>query len=124
MKRPLSNLIRPYLTKLLTCATALLLAASVTGCSDNDDYDIYAAIRGRITDYITGEPISNASITLSPSNATKQTADNGEFIFEDLDPGQYTITVQKAGYQPNRKTVTAISGESTEANISLTTIPQ
>ncbi len=95
-----------------------------SGCSSSDDYDIYATIRGRITDYVTGEPLTNASVVLSPSNQTKQTADDGVFVFEELDAQQYTLSVQKTGYQPNRKIVNALSGESVEVNIQLTKIPE
>lgn len=92
------------------------------GCSNNDDYEIYATIHGRVTDFESGAPIANAIVTLSPSSLTQQTNGEGGFTFSNLDAGTYTLTVQKAGYQPNRKTVTAISGESMEVNIPLTII--
>lgn len=93
-----------------------------TACSNNDDYEIYSTIHGRVTDYADGTPVANAIVTLSPTSLTQQTADDGTFTFENLDAQTYTITVQKSGYQPNRKTVTAISGESMEVNIPLTLI--
>jgi hypothetical protein len=45
--------------------------------------------------------------------------DDGRFEFKDLEAVQYTITVQKTGYQTNRKTVTAVAGESVKADIPL-----
>ncbi len=108
----------------LSFGTVLLMLVLFSGCSSSDDYDIYATIRGRITDYVTGEPLTNASVVLSPSNQTKQTADDGVFVFEELDAQQYTLSVQKTGYQPNRKIVNALSGESVEVNIQLTKIPE
>ncbi len=103
---------------------AILMLFLFPGCSSSDDYDIYATIRGRITDYVTGESLTNASVVLSPSNQTRQTADDGVFVFEELDAQQYTLSVQKTGYQPNRKIVNALSGESVEVNIQLTKIPE
>lgn len=100
------------------CCASFLLSA----CSNDDDYEIYSTLHGRVTDYATGAPIDNAIVTLSPTSRTQQTGTDGTFTFTNLDAQTYTITVQKTGYQPNRKTVTAISGESVEANIPLSLI--
>lgn len=101
-----------------SCCTVLLCS----GCSEDDDYEIYATLYGVVTDYETGIPLENASVVLSPSSLTVQTGSDGRFAFDNLDAQPYTITVQKAGYQPNRKTVTAISGESMEVNIPMNKI--
>ncbi len=90
-------------------------------CSD-DDPGIFATLSGTVTDYETGAPIENATVTLSPSNTTQITDETGSFCFDGLDVAQYTISVRKAGYYTNRKNVTAISGEKMEANITMTKI--
>ena len=100
-----------------------LSACFCIGCS-GDDGEIYTTIYGVISDYETGEPLENASVVLSPSGLTKQTGADGVYCFENLDMPQYTITAQKAGYQANRKVVTAVCGEHMEINIQLTQIPQ
>ena len=109
---------------LLKCSFAVILLVFAVGCSSSDDYEIFAKIQGVVTDYQTGEPLTNASVTLSPSGLSKQTDANGFYRFEELDAQQYTITVQKSGYQPNRKTITAISGETQQVDIQLSVIPQ
>lgn len=109
---------------LLKYSFAVILLVFAVGCSSSDDYEIFAKIQGVVTDYQTGEPLSNASVTLSPSGLSKQTDANGFYGFEELDAQQYTLTVQKSGYQPNRKTVTAISGETLQVDIQLTIIPK
>ena len=111
------------LSIVLRCTFAVMLLAFAASCSSADDYEIFAKIQGTVTDYQTGEPLSNASVTLSPSGLSKQTDVNGFYRFEELDAQQYTITVQKSGYQPNRKTITAISGETQRVDIQLTLIP-
>lgn len=108
----------------LICALAFVLLTCWSSCSSSDDYEIFAKIHGTVTDYQTGEPIENASVILSPSGLSKQTDASGHYQFDELDVQQYTITVQKAGYQPNRKTVTAISGETQQVDIQLTAIPK
>ncbi len=99
-----------------------LVGGLCVACSDDDDYEIYSTLYGAVTDYVSGEPVEGATLTLSPSSFTQKSNVAGAYRFENLDAQQYTITVQKAGYQPNRKTVTAISGEEMEVNITLTQI--
>lgn len=96
-------------------ATVFALA---TGCSKTE-YDNFASLYGVVSDNATGAPIANATVVLSPGGATKTTRGDGLFEFSDLEPQQYTITVQKSGYQTNRKSVTAIVGERIEVNITL-----
>lgn len=108
----------------LALVAVMLSAMMLTGCDDDDDYDPYSAISGVVTDYDTGLPLDNAAVTLSPTGLTASTDAAGVFAFSDLDAQQYTILVQKAGYQPNRKVVTAVSGEGVNVSIPLTRIPQ
>ena len=110
-------------TVLKRIVPVVLLVFSVS-CSNTNDYDFFAKIQGTVTDYQTGEPLQNASITLSPSGISMQTDADGFYRFEGLDIQQYTVTVQKMGYQPNRKTITALSGETHQVDIQLTIIPQ
>ncbi len=84
------------------------------------EYDTFGTIYGVVSDNATGQPLANASVLLSPTGVTKLTGNDGYFEFHDLTPQQYTLTVQKTGYATNRKSVTAIIGESVEANITLT----
>jgi hypothetical protein len=102
----------------LTLAAALCMLA-YSGCT-KDTPNIYATLYGVVTDSETAEPLSGAAVTLSPGGKNRTTGDDGAFEFADLDAQQYTITVQKPDYQTNRKTVTAVAAERTEANIPLT----
>lgn len=114
----------PSLRKALKCAFLVMSLAFVVSCSNTNDYDFFAKIQGIVTDYQTGEPLQNASVTLSPSGISMQTDADGFYRFEGLDIQQYTVTVQKTGYQPNRKTITALSGETHQVDIQLTIIPK
>lgn len=105
--------------KTILFSAVLLIMTCVSSCSKKE-YDNFATIFGTVSDHIGGEPISNASVVLSPGGKTKTTGTDGRYEFNDLDPQQYTITVQKSGYSTNRKTVTAVIAEKTEANIPLT----
>lgn len=103
--------------------TTVMLTA-LSGCSNSNDYEIYASIHGNVTDYTDGKPLENATVVLSPVGITKQTDATGYYQFENLEIQQYTITVQKNDYQPNRKTISGMSGEDLQVDIQLTPIPQ
>lgn len=110
-------LIRPLVWILMT--TVLL-----SSCSNDYTLDIYGTIEGRVTDSSSGDPVEAAQVTLVPSSRTSQTTEDGSFSFSGLDEGQYTISVQKAGYQANRKSVTVTSGECSSIVVLLTGIPK
>lgn len=102
-------------TKLFWCLLALNLFLS---CK-KEEYASYGSLYGTVTDSESGDLLPNVTIILSPGGITKITGNDGLFEYNDLNPQQYTITVQKAGYNTNRKTVTVIVGEKVEANITM-----
>lgn len=106
--------------------TLLILLISVlvnSGCDPVTEYSVYGTIKGTVVDYDTGMAISGASIMIVPGNQTVMSDANGSFEFLDLDSGQYTLSIQKSGYQANRKIVDVITGESIQALVTLTKIP-
>lgn len=100
---------------LFLCLVALPLLMS---CS-KEEYDSFGTLYGVVTDANTGNPLDNVTVTLSPSGTTKLTGSDGLFEYTELTPQQYTITVQKSGYQTNRKNITAVVGEKVQANITM-----
>lgn len=106
--------------------TLLILLISVlvnSGCDPVTEYSVYGTIKGTVVDYDTGMPISGANIMIVPGNQTVMSDVNGSFEFLDLDSGQYTLSIQKSGYQANRKIVDVITGETVNTAISLSVIP-
>lgn len=104
-------------SKILLCAMLLCFAV---GCGkDLVVYDAFGTISGTVIDVDTGDPVSQATVTLSPSGLNTYTGSDGHFEFLDLDARQYTITVQKTGYQTNRKTVTTIAGGNLDVSLTL-----
>jgi len=104
--------------KIFLLLSCILMLIGCNSCSKTE-HDMFSTLYGVVTDHETGEHIANVSIVLSPGGKTKTTGSDGTYEFNDLEPRQYTLTVQKTGYQTNRKTVTAIVGEKAEANIPL-----
>lgn len=100
----------------MACSVLLCLTTSCDG--GLVDYDVYGSISGTVIELDTGDPVPQAMVTLSPGGMNTYTGNDGTFEFVDLDARQYTVTVQKTGYQTNRKTVSTIAGGN--VNISLT----
>lgn len=101
---------------LFLCIMVLTLLFS---CS-KEEYDSFGTLYGVVSDVKTGEPLSNVTVTLSPGGSSLLTGSDGSFEYMNLTPQQYTITVQRANYQTNRKDVTAVVGEKVQVNITMT----
>ncbi|MBA7468811.1 hypothetical protein ES707_04065 [subsurface metagenome] len=56
-----------------------------------------AALYGRVTNAVTGEPISGVLVSLNGLEV--YTDADGNYIFEDLEPGEYVLEFSKAGYE-------------------------
>ncbi|MBN1818314.1 MAG: carboxypeptidase regulatory-like domain-containing protein [Sedimentisphaerales bacterium] len=54
-------------------------------------------LEGRVLDYVTGEPISGAEVTLNDQSELFS-GFNGEFLFGNLETGKVHLTVRNPGY--------------------------
>lgn len=111
------------LARLAMAGGLVLFAFASTSCKGDDDYDLWCTINGNVSDYTNGASLENATVVLTPTGQTVLTDINGDYEFSDLESRQYVVTVQRAGYQPNRKNVQTVSGESVRVDIQLTPIP-
>lgn len=103
--------------KIRFIALALIV---VSFCSCNPiEYDMFGTIDGKVLDYDTNEPVEYVTVQLSPGGKNMTTSSDGRFTFEELDARQYSLTVQKNGYETNMKTVNVISSETTEVIITM-----
>lgn len=79
---------------LLAC---IAMAAVWYGCT-KDEEELMGTIYGTVTDFATGEPISNVNVKLRPSGETTLTGSDGNFEFKDLEVGKYSLLFSKAEY--------------------------
>lgn len=104
--------------KRITFCAVLLALLTMVGC-EPVTYDVFATICGTVVNSDTTEPLEGVSVILSPSGKSKITGTDGYFEFAEVEAMQYTLTVQKAGYSTNRKSVNAIAGETVETTITM-----
>ncbi len=78
-------------------------------------------IRGRLSHQETGNQLANATVRLVEIDRRTQTDENGEFRFDNLSPGDYTLTVLAVGYRllEEGKVATVQAGAITEVKIYL-----
>ena len=124
MQRNLTNFGHISKSYLLTLSFLLLTGLLMAGCKENEDYVLYSTLACTVYDSATGRPVENATVTLTPTGQQALTDAEGRTELHELDPGDYNVTVQKDGYQPNRRMVNAISGETVSFTVTLATIPQ
>ncbi len=94
---------------------ALMMTANLAFEPDNDwgwglidavQASFYKSIGGAVTDSATGATLKGVNIEFSgPLSGKLQTRDNGRFLMEDLEPGEYVLTASGPGYKPMVQTV-------------------
>ena len=89
-----------------------------SGCA-KDEEDVTGSIYGIVSDAATGEPVSSANVSLSPSGKSVVTGNDGRYEFPGLTPGQYTVQVTKNEYESNTKQITVVAGEQATGDITL-----
>ena len=90
-------------------------------------------LSGRVTDSETGDPIASASVVLDghvpmgrtePGDAREErTNDNGEYTMLGLPSGQWNLTVEAEGYEPQPGVVTVRFGRNAPVNLRMDVIP-
>lgn len=102
----------------------MLVGLLFTACANDINEEIpVGRISGSVSDKTTGEPVATVSATLSPGGNSTVTGSDGSFEFIDLGPGEYTININKEGYNPNNKKVTVTAGQTTQTHLLIERIP-
>lgn len=88
-------------------AALVLLFQSCT----KDEVETTGTIYGIVNNADSSEPIQGASVSLNPGGKSTTTGSDGRYEFNNMDPGQYTIQIQKPGFQTNTKRINVVAGE-------------
>lgn len=84
-----------------------------------DIVDLTANINGVVKDNYSHIGIEACKVTISPSNVTTSTSNSGQFSFENLDAGDYTLSLIKNGYESLTKTYTLTAGKNVNTELFL-----
>lgn len=76
----------------------ILLYSVAISCEDAVNDDRYGSIQGIVQDFITEKPIEGAVVSTNPASSSVITNEDGVFVFEALEAGDYVISAEKHEY--------------------------
>lgn len=98
----------------------VLLLVAAAGCKDASvDPVLFGDITGTVRHADTGEAVEGAQVTTSPPTNAIVTDESGAFRFEDVETGNYTITVSKLDFSTSTTTVSVRRNQTTQAEVML-----
>lgn len=108
-------LIAPYLHTFAVLKTidANFLLSTISSFSQT--------IKGRVLDAATGEAMTGATVSLSPSGKKQFVQLDGNFSFKNLPNGNYTVDICFVNYKPFQQQVMVEAGKTSTVDASLQT---
>ncbi len=88
-----------------------------------------AKLSGQITDSSTLTPLFEVSVTMTPSSSSEPpitvlTDANGNYLIENIPPGDFDFLAEKVGYEPVSNSGTITAGESAVYNIEMVPVAE
>jgi iron complex outermembrane receptor protein len=102
---------RPFFAVLLG---GLLLAPAALAAQE-----ARATIRGIVVDAATREPVAAAQVRLRELARGELSHADGQFHFDRLAPGRYTLLVQRIGFAPAERAIRVAAGEAATVTVEL-----
>ena len=97
----------------------ILSVLAISACA-NDIVELNGGITGRVSDANDGRGLSNCQVVVNPGSMSLTTNADGSYEFRDLEPGYYTLTFAKAGYEEKKHDIEVIAGQMAHGDILLT----
>lgn len=96
--------------KAIMLVSVMIISAGLTFAQTDPDTtettgDTYSMISGSVIDADTGDAIPNATVRINETDQSATTDDYGTFVFEDVDSGTYTVSVEADGYESTEQSV-------------------
>jgi len=92
--------------------TLLIFILLVTNSCTEDTvgYTGVGTVTGRVVEANNFEPIENAKVVLTPTNNTVFSDENGDFSFEEVEEGDYSVSATMEGFLTAFQPVTVTTG--------------
>ena len=81
--------------------------------------DLISGVTGRITEAGSGQAVKGAAIYTVPSSKSTTTDDNGYYELKEINPGTYTVTASKSGFNPASTNVVVEEGKISRGDIQM-----
>ncbi len=86
--------------------------------------ELPGTIYGTVVDKATGEPIKLAGVELSPVGLKTVTGSEGQFQFDNLMPGSYTLLITKTGYVTfTSNKIEVVAGQTAKGDVQIEKLP-
>ncbi len=99
-----------------------IVGISLFSCK-TEELILHGDLRGLVTNAETSEPIEAATIRLIPSNDTTSTGNDGNYLLENITPGDYEIEASKLAYGVSSKNVKVVAATVKTTDFELIGIP-
>jgi len=83
--------------------------------------DIYGTLKGKVKDGETGEPLIGATVFIKSLGKGTKTKADGSFILNNLNAGNFELTVSYTGYQPYVANISISADQTTTIDAELNT---
>jgi len=112
---------RKFMFKLFATLLMGIFAISIHNAQaqDNSQDQGQAKLIGTVIDSTTSKPVADVTVSLDGQDKEATTDQNGQFMFNDLSAGTYTVNIEADGYEAYSKDV-EISGQGASLDIKLT----
>jgi len=77
------------------------------------------AIRGRVTDAATGQPVVDVRVTIAQTALGTTTLPTGQYALSGVPAGHHLLLVRRVGYAMARQEVDVTAGDTMEVNVAL-----
>jgi hypothetical protein len=77
------------------------------------------SITGTVTDSVSGNPLENVQLLLTPGDIETQTTADGNYSYGGLPDGNYNVEFTLADYAPQTLPVTIVNGQAVQLNVQL-----
>lgn len=99
--------------KLIKFLSFILFITFINCSEDNTIGGVeFGTITGKVVKASDFEPIENVKVTLSPTNNTTTTDENGEFVFEEVPVNDYSVEAEKPDFLNTFEAVSLAAGAS------------
>lgn len=78
-------------------------------------------LTGRVVDYVSGNPVEGALVSVLGTDSEALTDSVGHFIMDDLPPGRHLVVTEGLGYAQRTDSVTIFSQETVEIEVRMAT---
>jgi len=114
---------KKVMVSILLVSLAAMFSSAAYCSHDNNSSDRgtqKASITGKVADKKTGESLAGVLLSIKDSGLNIYTDLDGNFSFENIEPGTYIIEVQYISYSLNEtQSVTCSAGAETRLNIEI-----